>query len=800
MEKWSLNGIWELHRENGETVRGNVPGSVYSFLLDAGKMNDPFYRENELDALALMEEDFEFCRIFDVSQEALDKKHTAIYFEGIDTIAQVFLNGVQIGEADNFFRSWEWEVTGLLRPSNNELKVRILSPTRFIRERDKEYHIGGTQHAMKGFPQIRKPHCMFGWDWGPRLPDAGIWKGVSLLAYGDRRLGEIRIRQRHENGVFLNVKAEPADAEIFVKDPDGREWQIPNGAEVPVENPCLWWPNGLGEQPLYEVRVCLRGDGGEIIEETVRRIGLRTLTVRRQKDNYGESFFHEVNGVPFFAMGANYIPEDSVLCRVTPERTRRLLEDCRDSHFNIIRVWGGGYYPGDDFYAACDEMGLVVWQDLMFACANYRLTDAFEENITAEITENVRRIRHHACLGLWCGNNEMEWLSKQGKYEGDCMTKATYIRIFEQIIPKILKREDPDTFFWPSSPSSGGCYDEPNSPDRGDVHNWDVWHSGLPFTAYRDFCFRYLSEFGFQSFPCLRTVESFTLPEDRNVFSRVMERHQRNEGANGKILQYLSMTYLYPSDFASLLYASQMLQADAIRYGVEHFRRNRGRCMGAIYWQLNDIWPVASWASIDYFGRWKALHYAAKRFFAPVTISCQEENELTQRSSVVAEPSEVKNTMQLCVCNETKAAFYATVEWQLRDASGNIVQDGKEEVKSEPFSALWLKKLEFPEVDILEQHFSYALKQEGKSVSSGTALFTAPKHYRFRNPELSVEKQGDILTVRAKAFARGVELYGLDGDAVLEDNFFDMEGGCRQIRILRGNAEKFGVRSVYDIR
>lgn len=234
-----------------------------------------------------------------------------------------------------------------------------------------------------------------------------------------------------------------------------------------MESPRLWWPNGLGEQPLYEVRVCLKGDGGEILEEAVRRIGLRTLTVRRQEDEYGEGFAHEVNGVPFFAMGANYIPEDSVLARVTPERTRRLLEDCRDCHFNIIRVWGGGYYPGDDFYNACDELGLVVWQDLMFACANYRLTDEFEENISAEIAENVRRIRHHACLGLWCGNNEMEWLSQQGKYGGDCKTKAVYIRIFEQIVPRILKKEDPDTFFWPSSPSSGGCYDEPNSPDRG---------------------------------------------------------------------------------------------------------------------------------------------------------------------------------------------------------------------------------------------------------------------------------------------------------------------------------------------
>ena len=273
----------------------------------------------------------------------------------------------------------------------------------------------------------------------------------------------------------------------------------------------------------------------------------------------------------------------------------------------------------------------------MFACAVYYLTDAFDANIRAEFTDNVRRIRHHASLALWCGNNEMESFVKEGEWVNSPREVADYIKMYEYIIPQVLKAEDPDTFYWPSSPSSGGSFDEPQSPDRGDVHYWDVWHGLKPFTEYRKFLFRYVSEFGFQSFPCMATIERFTEPEDRNPFSRVMEKHQRNASANGRIAEYLSQTYLYPTSFDAFVYASQLLQAQAMQYGVEHWRRHRGRCMGAVVWQLNDCWPVVSWSSIDYYGRWKALHYYEKRFFAPVLISCHEEGILSQNTNINAE-------------------------------------------------------------------------------------------------------------------------------------------------------------------
>ena len=800
MKTKSLNGEWIMEQQNGERTKGQIPGSVYSFLLDAGKMENPHVGENELSALALMEEDYSFETTFDTGEEILAQEHQAIVFDGIDTLAEVSLNGTVLGRADNFFRRWEWDVTGLLQESGNVLRVDLDSPLRYIREKDAEQHFGGSRHAMKGFPQIRKPHCMFGWDWGPRLPDAGIWKDVTLIGFGKARLEDVSIEQDHSDGVSVTVtaKASGGELEISLTTPEGEVFSLENGTPYKVKNPQLWWPNGLGDQPLYTVTVQLK-ENGELLEESKKRIGLRTLTIHREKDEWGESFAHEVNGIRFFGMGANYIPEDNVVSRITPERTRRLLEDSKACHFNVIRVWGGGWYPNDFFYDLCDELGLVVWQDMMYACANYNLTDEFEESITAETVENVRRIRHHACLGLWCGNNEMEWLANDKKYDGNDVTKAYYIRMFEQIIPKILKKEDPHTYYWPSSPSSGGSFDEPNSPYRGDVHNWEVWHSGVPFSEYRKYCFRYLSEFGFQSFPCLQTVAGFAEKKDWNVFSRVMERHQRNEGANGKILQYLSMTYLYPSTFENLLYASQLLQADAIRYGVEHFRRNRGQCMGAIYWQLNDIWPVASWASLDYHGRWKALHYVARRFFAPIMLSCKEECEVTTKTSIVMESDKDINTAQLCVANETKQDFTGTVSWSLRDAGSRVICRGEEEVCTKAFSSHWLAEMDFSDTDYLENHLTFVLTGADGVVSEGSVLFTAPKHYHFRDPELKVTRQGDLLTVEAKNYARSVELYSENADVVLSDNFFDMEAGTKTVCIVRGEAQDWKARSVYDI-
>lgn len=374
--------------------------------------------------------------------------------------------------------------------------------------------------------------------------------------------------------------------------------------------------------------------------------------------------------------------------------------------------------------------------------------------------------------------------------------------MYEYILPKVLKEYDPATFYWPASPSSGGCFDEPNDENRGDVHYWEVWHGNKPITEYRKFHFRYLSEFGFQSFPSVKTIETFTLPEDRNIYSYVMEKHQRNAAANGKISSYMAQTYLYPTSFDRIVYASQLLQAQAIRYGVEHFRRWRGRCMGTVIWQLNDCWPVASWSSIDYYGRWKALHYYAKRFFAPVLLSCEEEGILTQDTNPNAEPYEVIKSVRFNVSNETPETKKVIVEWSLCNPKGEVLwaQPGVT-VEAEPLSASWLEKVELPQANLYEDHVCYSLlTEDGELISEGSVLFCQPKYYKFANPELSCTVEGDEVVVTAKAYAKDVEVLNENEDLLLSDNYFDMEPGERRIKILRGNTDGLRVRSTYDIR
>jgi beta-mannosidase len=792
-----------------------VPGSVYNDLLLNGKMEDPFWRDNEDKSFKLLEQDYEYLTSFDVTGKLLKIDRVLLRCEGLDTLADIFLNGKSIGKADNMHRIWEFDVKQHLKDSHNELRIVFRSPIKFVAEANKKIRADGSSHALDGFPHLRKAHCMFGWDWGPRLPDAGIWREIKLVGIRTARLDNVYVTQKHRKGAVdlrLRVQIEQIERaakkslswKVSVTDPRGKKREYENSPQkISIEKPELWWPNGFGAQPLYTVTVILLNERGVELDRWERRIGLRTMTMNIQKDKWGESFAHEVNGVRIFAMGADYIPEDNILARVNPKRTRKLLEQCAAAHFNAIRVWGGGYYPDDFFYDICDELGLVVWQDFMFACAVYELTGEFDKNIRAELADNVRRIRHHACLGLWCGNNEMEMFVDQMTWVSTLKQKADYIKMYEYIFPQILEEHDPETFYWPASPSSGGSFDKPNDPDRGDVHYWDVWHGSKPFSDYRNYFFRYASEFGFQSFPSLKTIETFTLPEDRNAFSYIMERHQRNNAANGKIMNYLYQTFLYPHKFEVFLYASQLLQAEAIKYGVEHFRRNRGRCMGAIYWQLNDIWPVVSWSSIDYCFRWKALHYYAKRFFQPVMISCHEEGILTQNPNANHQPlvkEQIEKSFRLSAANETMSEKKLTVKWEIRNAKAGILQEKTVPVKVPALAAVWLDKVEVPNIALNDEYVSYHLYDGDALISEGTAIFSLPKFFHWADPKLSCTVSGDTITVKAAAYAKSVEILNRKEDLVLSDNYFDMNGGTKKVKIISGKPAGLKLRSVYDIK
>ena len=801
-----LNGQWELAEAgNDRLCEVQVPGSVLSGLYGAGKIEDPFYRTNEDVTRELFRKDYEFSRTFVAAEDILKEEKIILVCEGLDTLADIYINGQKAGSADNMHRTWKLDVKEFLHSGENQIRIVFRSVFKYIEayeyEDNKEIHYvpcGG----MKGNQLIRKAHCMFGWDWGPQTIDAGIFRDIYLEAYSHLRIEDVKIIQvQGDNAVdvctTVAVSGDAVDkcqVRVTIQEDAesvcghrtgandrkteayvckvGETVSANNNPAVltsSIHNPKLWWPNGYGDQPLYKVQVELLDEDGTVLETITKRIGLRTLTISQEKDLWGKEFAFCVNGVKIFAMGGNYIPEDCIYSRITPEVQKYLLESCKRANFNCVRVWGGGYYPSDHFYDLCDEMGLIVWQDLMFACNVYDLTEEFEDNITKEITENVKRLRHHASLGLWCGNNEMEsawdhWpeVQSESKY-----LRADYIKMFEYVIPKAVRAADSETFFWQSSPSSGGCFDDPDDENRGDCHYWDVWHGQKPFTDYQKHYFRFCSEFGFQSFPCLKTVESFTEEKDRNIFSRVMENHQKNPAANGKILYYLSENFRYPENFRKLLYVSQILQGMAMKYGVDHWRRHRGRCMGTLYWQINDNWPVASWASIDYFGRWKALHYMAKKFYGPQAVSMCMDGDI----------------MQVYLANESMDAQSYQVAFYVKNMECEILEKltgtgtvGVQE--SAPILAVDVSGWEDKKYEIfLEAEVTLA---DG-GVLCDVETLVPYKYLELDKPEITaeVEEQGDAFVIHLKSscFSPFTAIGFTDADVTLEDNFFHMTDG-----------------------
>ena len=832
MKNINLNGTWVLaDGEKNPLCQIQVPGTVLSGLLNAGKIEDPFYRTNEEQTRELFWNDYIFERSFTVEKKLLKEDQILLICEGLDTLTDIYINDQPVANTDNMHRTWKFSVKEYLNEGENKIRIVFRSVLQFIENytyaEHKEIHYipsGG----MKGNQLLRKAHSMFGWDWGPQTIDAGIFRDIYLEGFSHPRIEDVVFHQVHQDNAVTvtaevqlrskNWGSENCCSHIFstTNNPTDKFENYTvniefNGPECTQEqtltvnsdgklsfsfditNPHLWWPNGYGEQPLYNICVKLLEKDGDTLETVNKRIGLRTLTISQEKDQWGSEFAFCINGLKIFTRGGNYIPEDCLYTRISHETQKYLLESCKRANFNCVRVWGGGYYPSDYFYDLCDEMGLIVWQDLMYACNVYNVTKTFSESCRQETLDNVKRLRHHASLGLWCGNNEIEsaWDHWQAFQTETPYLRADYIKLFEDILPDAVREADQDTFYWRSSPSSGGCFDNPDDENRGDTHYWDVWHGQKPFTDYQKYYFRFCSEFGFQSFPCMKTVESFTEEKDRNIFSRVMENHQKNDAANGKILYYLSENFQYPQDLNHLLYVSQILQGMAMKYGVDHWRRNRGRCMGTLYWQVNDNWPVASWSSIDYFGRWKALHYMAKKFYAPLAVSMRRDGEI----------------FKAYLENETGQAQEWTVTVSVKNMKCEVLDSVQATGTTASFRSEELIQIDVSKWKKQEDHVfvETVLKLSDGTVLTDTETLVPYKYVGLETPAISttVEEQEDayLIKVKTDCFVPFLSLDFKDADAILEDNFFHITDTEEKIiRVSKKDIRNGSFKNVQDMK
>ncbi len=793
MQKQSLNGAWQFRQcGTNDWSPATVPGGVHTDLLALDKIPDPFVADNELRVMWVAENDWEYRHTFTVDANLLAEENVRLVCDGLDTIADVYLNGTYLGHAENMFRQWEWNAKSLLHEGTNELCITFGSPVRFITAKQAQLPLQGGGD-LPGGPHLRKAPCHWGWDWGPKLPPIGIWKDIRLEGYSVR-FEDVHMRQTFDVcGAIISaeIAAEvngrtDVKAWMTVTSPSGERFEFagalprlsegePIFADLSIEitDPQLWWPNGYGAQPLYEVEVSLKAED-TILDQRRYRIGLRTVQLRQEVDQWGKEFTFYVNGVRLFAKGADWIPTDSLPTRITEPIPEGLIKSAVDANMNMLRIWGGGYYPEDMFYDLCDRYGILIWQDFMFACGIYPADANFFENVRAEAIENVRRLRHHAALALWCGNNEMEqgWCDWGWNKPEDPLNqrlKDGYDRMFHHMLPELLKVEDPDHPYWPSSASANTAFEGANNQVQGDCHYWDVWHGRKPFTAYRTQYPRFMSEFGFQALPPLKTIATYADPADWNMTSYIMEHHQRSGSGNGLMIAQLTDTFRMPKDFPSLVYLSLILQAEGIRYGVEHWRRNRDRVSGTLIWQLNDCWPVASWASLDYFGRWKALHYAAKRFYAPLLLSVAEDGK----------------TVKVHVTSDLVRPVDVFVRWRLENLDGECLSGGEQTLRARALADTLVDSYDFSTLICAENQrkvvFVAEMWQEGELVSRSVTPFAANKHLELRKPGLNVQShvEGGTLCVDISAhyLARFVELSIDDTDAVFSDNYFDIPAG-----------------------
>ena len=708
-----LHQNWEFRQANKEEWhKATVPGTVHTDLLQTNQIPDPYYRNNEEKVQWIEKEDWEYQTTFDIPEEYYKKENIEITFEGLDTYADIYLNDQKIQSTDNMFRTWTIDIKQHAKKENNKLRIYFHSPIKKALPQYKalpyELPAGNDAADEKLSIFTRKAPYHYGWDWAPRMVTSGIWRPIVLNAWNEAKITNLQINQKtltKENAEIEAVftieakKAQKANLKIeyfLSNDDDGKirhylsdkndqkrkiitkthKIKLKKGTQkitIPIEidEPKKWNPNGKGYPFLYEIKGVIFNENKKMLAQEQTRIGLRTIELVQEKDSIGTSYYFKVNGEPVFMKGANYVPANSFIPSITNKRYQEIIKSAVDANMNMLRVWGGGIYENDVFYDLCDENGLLVWQDFMFACSMYPGDTAFVNNVEKEITQNIQRLRNHPSIALWCGNNEMNvawhnwgWQKQFGYSPKDSTEiRQNYLNLFEKLIPKTLKKQDPTRPYVSTSPLSN--WGTPENFNHSSMHYWGVWHGEEPFTEFKNNVGRFNSEYGFQSFPDLANIESFTEIEGRNLDSEVLQKRQKSYKGNRLLFEYIDRHYKTHKDFESFLYLNQLTQAEGIKYAIEQHRKKMPHCMGTLYWQLNDSWPAISWSSTDYYGNWKALHYFVKKAYQTTIIIPEIEGDMFTVS---------------IVCDGLKFGEPLLIE--LIDFQGNVLKTDFEHVKT----------------------------------------------------------------------------------------------------------------------
>jgi beta-mannosidase len=822
-----LNAGWQF-RAVGTTDKADiqqwhpaqVPGVVHTDLLRNNLIPDPFDRDNEFRLQWIGLTDWEYQTTFQVDSASLSHEHIDLVFDGLDTFADVYLNEQAILHADNMFRRWRISAKPLLKPGPNTLRIVFHSAITkmipyvkslpYILPSISTYNFGNEENIATA-PYTRKAPYQYGWDWGPRFMTEGIWQPVRLETWDALRIDNFHIHQRKVGSDVASLTAEldieaskPTTANLALVHDEMSGAQTADGTQtlqldagmnhvsfpIRIAAPKLWYPVGYGPQNRYRFSAVVR-IGRDVAARAESKTGLRSVELRRIPDQWGKSFEFVVNGIEVYSKGADVIPFDSFPNRVTPQIHRKILQDARDAHMNMVREWGGGYYESDDFYDLCDELGIMVWQEFAFGGDMIPGDVAFQENVRQEAIDQIKRLRDHPSIVIWCGNNEVEtgwyhWGNRQ-EFKESISPEARdrvwqdYIIMFADILKSTVAQYTDPLPYWPSSPSAN--FDEvPDNQHNGDMHYWQVWHAQAPASDYTLQFPRFMTEYGFQSFPEMRTIRTFAnKPEDFDIHSTVMQAHQKNKGGNERILTYMLREYRQPKDFESFVYLSQVQQAEIIKIGAEHFRRNRPRTMGGLYWQLNDCWPVASWASIDYYGRWKALHYYARRFYDDVLIS----------------PFLHEDKIDVYVVSDKLQPLSGTVHTRLLDFSGKAVLDERKDIQiPAQSSAIYftLNKADLSAKADLERSFLvFDLEVNGKKKSRNLIFFDVTHNLDLPvapKIEATLNKTGAdyTLTLQSPQLARGVYVSFGDLDVENSDNYFDLLPGESATITLKSSA------------